>query len=157
MSYTILDLLEKLAVIEENACTIYKNIAALDGSKPIQFKSAARVLAKEEERHAEKYRKLVVKAAKYDSIDIDFGIYDKASALVRSFKSRLVRPEVNEVQELLRFALNFEKENIALLLDIQGRLVKEESDTDRMSYRILSELIEEEKKHVKNLENFVKS
>lgn len=158
MAYTIIDLLDKLIALEQAACKMYKDIAALDNKKTPAFKTIINVFIKEEKRHIAYYQNLKNEASNFEDIVIDFDIYDKAYSLVNEFRNRIAIPSgVETVKELLRFALDFEKRNVALLLDIQGRLVKSKEDREKASYKILSDLISEEEKHVKNLELFVKN
>lgn len=67
------------------------------------------MLAKEEERHVKFYSKLKEEAKNQPNIEIDFDIYDKASKLLQEFKSRIIMPNATNVQDLLKFAVNFEK------------------------------------------------
>lgn len=157
MVYTIVDLIAKLIAIEQNACKMYKNIAFMENGDRSSFKTVAKVLAKEEERHVEFYHKLMKKAAEFPDIEIDFELYDKASSLIQEFKKRIIMPADLDTGNIIAFALEFEKQNAALLIDIRGRLFKKSEDTESTIYMALTDLIIEEEKHVKNLKCFVKS
>ena len=52
-------------------------------------------------------------------------------------------------------ALDFEKQNLALILRIQGLLVKQLEDIETVTYNALKLLVEEEQKHIKALEAFL--
>lgn len=156
MSYTIVDLLKKLEKIEENAFNLYHSLASVEGKENIKFRTVVRILAGEEERHVKLYRKLIEQAERQPETEIDFSIYDKASSLVEEFKGRIVKPQVNSIQEIVKFALNFERENAALLIDIRGRMVKKEDDSVNFNYLTLTELIVEEQKHADALKLFLK-
>ena len=156
MSYTLVDLLEKLIIIEKNACKLYRNIASLSDVKSTKYKSAAVVLAKEEERHVTFYERIKESIEKQEKIEIDFNTYDKASTLIFEFEKRMSKAYVDSVEDLVKFAYNFERENVALLLSIQGRFVGKKFETDSLSYSTFTKLIEEERKHVKNIEAFMK-
>ncbi len=157
MSYTIVDLLEKLIALEQAACGMYRGLAQQAENRNTRLGTTARVLAKEEERHVEFYRNLRQEASKFEDINIGFDIYDKASSLINQFKKRIAVPRLEDSKALVKFAIEFEKENIALLLDIQGRMVKNEGDVLNTVYMAISDLIAEESKHVKSLEVFLKS
>lgn len=155
MSYTIVDLLKKLEALEENAFSMYKELASLEEGYDIKLRTVARILASEEERHIALYRKLIGQAEKEPETTIDFSIYDKASSLVDSFKKRIVKPKVKSVKELVQFSVEFERENVALLIDIRGRMVRKEEDSVTFNYLTLTELIMEEQKHVETLNVFL--
>lgn len=158
MAYTMIDVLDKLITIEQNSCILYKNISKMDNSGHTAFKSAAGVLAAEEERHVEMYKTIRESLKENESLDIeiDFNIYDKASELIIAFKKRMAMPDLSNVNELLKFAFNFEKENISLILDIQGRLVMTDKDSSYINYALLSNIVKEEQKHADNIGHFLK-
>lgn len=60
-----------------------------------------------------------------------------------------------QVHGLIKYALEFEKKNIALLLDIQGRLVIDLQDAAKARYEGISKLIEEEREHEREIESYL--
>lgn len=154
MGYSIVDLLDNLIVIEQNTCRMYRYIASSDSSAANSLKTVAMVLAKEEERHIAFYQNIKKEVSLHKDIEIDFDIYDKASSLVLEFKKFIAKPQAKNAEELVQYALNMERENVALLLNVQGRLVRKPDDRDTMSYLALSDLITEEQKHINNLQVF---
>lgn len=154
MGYNIFDLLDKLVLIEKKAIDMYKQIAKTKNASS-SLKTVALVLAKEEERHVESYNAIKQSLKGKELDEIDFDVYDKVSSLVNQFQSRIILPDTSDVKELLLFALEFESQNLALLLDIQGRMVKNKEDVERVSYKVLEGLLEDEKKHINNLKAFV--
>lgn len=154
MGYNIYDLLDKLILVEKKAINMYKQIAKTKNASP-SLKTTALILAKEEERHVESYNKIKQSLKGMELDEIDFDVYDKVSGLVSQFQSRIVMPDTSDAKELLLFALEFESQSLALLVDIQGRMVKNKEDVERVSYKILEGLLEDEKKHINNLKAFV--
>lgn len=154
MGYNIFDVLDKLIILEEKAIKMYRQIAATKDISP-SLKTVALVLAKEEEKHIESYSVLMENFKDKELDEIDFDIYDKVSSLLNEFQSRIVMPEASDVKSLLSFALELESQNLALLLDIQGRMVKYKDDVEKVSYKVLEYLLEDEKKHIDNLKIFV--
>lgn len=154
MSYNILDVLDKLIFIQKEIRETYKEIKTKTKDNKINILSS--VLIKEEERHIEYYKKLKEKFTNELDENIDFDIYDKISFLINQFKERLYYKSPNNVRELLEFALECEEQNKALLIDIQGRLVKNKEDSQTIAYKVLSIIIKEEEKHVKNIKFFIK-
>lgn len=156
MAYTIVDLLAKLVSIEQNACNMYKNMAFMDTGSFPAFKTVANILAIEEERHVIVYKKLMDEAGSFSDIELDLSLYDKASELIQEFKKRIAIPVAIDNKSIIEFALEFEKKNLALLLDVRGRWVRKPEDAEGTVYMTLTDLIIEEEKHVKNLEPFCK-
>lgn len=154
MAYTIKDLLDKFILIEKNGYDMFINIAKSESSNE-KMKTIARVFANEEKRHREMYKNLKEAIINENNIEIDFQIYDKASKLALQFlnNDRITNPQ--NLKELLIFSLNFEKENLALVLSIQGYLVKEQKDASTEKYKVLDEIIREEQKHIKSIEAFL--
>ncbi|WP_053955251.1 hypothetical protein [Inediibacterium massiliense] len=153
MGYTAIDILEKFIEIEKNGRDMYEDIGNM--SKDIKIKMIAKVLKKEEERHILFYESLK-EELKNVTEEVDFDIYDKVSFLLNKFKHKLDSPNTENTYQLLEFALEFEKQNVAVLVDIQGRLVRKKEDMKSQAYQVVSRVIEEEKKHVENLQRFVK-
>ncbi|WP_026895947.1 hypothetical protein [Clostridiisalibacter paucivorans] len=154
MAYTIIDIIDKLISIEKKSKQLY--ITAIkkieDNSR---IKIIFRILLKEEDRHIEYYNNLK-KSLEDKAIEpINFYSYDKISHLANKFKNDMYLPNFKDIKDLIIYALDFEKANLALLMDIKGRLVLSKTDTDSIQYKIISQIVEEEKKHVKNLENFI--
>lgn len=155
MAYTIIDLLNKLVMIEKDAVLIYKQISTEASGNDIKLSTVAKVLTAEEKRHIHYLKAIRDEVEQLEDIEIDFDVYDKAFAVLHDYQTKLVKPRVQNVKELLLFASGMEEENLALLLYIQGRLVRTEDDTQKQSYRVLTQLIDEEKKHAVNLKLFI--
>ena len=83
---------------------------------------------------------------------IDFDVYDKISFLVNQFSRTLVMPKTHDRRQLVAYALNQEKAVLALLLDIQGRMMMQERMTESVAYYVLSELIEIKKAFIDKME-----
>lgn len=152
--YTIIDLLDKVIAIEEKGYEMYTLISKLEGIDA-NIKVVARILAAEEKRHAQVYRDIKAKAEQGDTPSIDFGTYDKASNLFNNFKYP-VTSHLKDIDELLHFALDFEEQGISLVMSIRGLLIQESTDSATVTYEVLSQVIEEEEKHIENIENFLR-
>lgn len=155
MAYTIFDLIQKLIDIEKDALEIYKKIEekAKDESKVICI--VARAIEKEEQKHIEYYEKLRNNLREELDEAIDFYLYDRVAKLLFEFRSRMQLPKIDNVQDLIRYSLEFEKNNIGLLLDIQGRLLEKMDDVNNNVYKVITKIIEEEKKHEKMFEQLL--
>ncbi|WP_026888089.1 hypothetical protein [Clostridium beijerinckii] len=150
MNYTIYDLIERLVDIEKNALEIYEKIerdAKERNSKNIEI--ITRVIKKEESRHIKYYEELKEKFNYELNETIDFYLYDKVVKLLYEFKSQIRFPYISSAQDLIKYSLEFEKNSIGLLLDVQGRLLGNLNDVNNSVYKIISKIIEEEKKHEK--------
>lgn len=155
MAYNVADLLEKFIAMESNGYELYMKIAS-SGEFDERIKTMARVFAREEKRHMSLYRKIKKSInTNTTNYDIDVDVYDKASKLFMEFSKRHSNIYINNPRELLQYAVDFEKENLAIALSVQGFLVRTLDDVNTEGYKILSEVIKEEEKHVKNIEAFL--
>lgn len=157
MGYTIIDIIDKLIMIKMKTREIYLNISHMNREDKA-FNLVAIALTKVQEKHIEYYEGLKGKIGKYIK-GIDFLIYDKISFLIDEYKNRVDILEVNpkNMEEILNLALDFEKKNSALIIDIQGRLVKKEVDVQTKTHSILSEMIKKEQKYLDDLKNIIEN
>lgn len=153
--YTILDIIDKIIEIEEKSLELYK---MLQESPNISYrvKLAAGVFAREEERHIEVCENIKKEILDFEDISIDFDIYDTISKIIVEFRRGLTYSEADDVKQLLISALNFEQKNLALVIRIQGLLVRKKEDTETNSYKALTRIIQEEEEHIKLIETFLK-
>lgn len=152
--YTICDLIEILILIEKDAKKMYSRIA--DKSKNyIMLNAMAKTLANEEAKHVKLYENLKNDLKDEENIEIDVFLYDKVAKLLYEFRSNVIEKEFQDTQKLIKYALEFEKKNVALLLDIQGKLVLNLKDVYKVSYEVISKLIKEEKEHEKELQVYL--
>lgn len=153
--YTLHDIIEKLILIEQDGVKMYSNIADKAKNSNIMLSVMAKTLANEEFRHVKYYENLKSTVKTEENIEIDFFLYDKVVKLLYEFREKVIIPELEDVYELIKYALYFEKKNIALLLDIQGRLVVNIQDAAKERYEVITKLIAEERKHEKDLEAYL--
>ncbi len=153
MGYSIIDILSKLIHVKENVIKEYDKIA-LSKEANLSIKTIALVLTKEEKRHVEGLNSLAIKLKDKELDVIEFDIYDKISNLLTQFQNTLILPKINNSKSFLHFALEYESRNLALMLDIQGRLVKKEKDTERLSYKVLNKIMEDRKRYMESLKRF---
>ncbi|MBV7271750.1 ferritin family protein [Clostridium thailandense] len=149
MNYTILDILEKLINIEEDALKIYIQISETAQNNSLRISVVAKTIAKQEQKHIQYYKNLMHAWDDKLTEPIDFYLYDKAAKLLFEFINNIQLPQINSVKQLLRFALEFERSNIGLLLDIQGRLLEKIDDVNNDIYKVISIIIKEEQEHEK--------
>lgn len=100
----------------------------------------------------EYYKRLISGIPDHMAESIDFAIYDKISSLVNQFSRTIVKPKTRDKKELVRFALDQEKALYALIIDIQGRMVTDESTSGTIAYYVLLEVIEEKKRLIDRFE-----
>lgn len=157
MGYTIIDIIDKLIMIKMNTRQIYSSISYTNREDKA-FNLVAIALMKVQEKHIKYYEELKSKIGK-DIKEIDFLIYDKISFLIDEYKNRVDILEVTpkNMEEILRLALDFENKNSALIIDIQGRLVRKEVDMQTKTYSILSEMIRKEQKYLNDLKNIIQN
>ena len=155
MGYNVVDILDKAIKIANKRKSIFESIEK-EKCDITAMKVISKVLIKEVDRTIKYYEKLKEEVGDAEFEEIDFVIYDKISFLINEFSKRIYVPHVNNVREYLKFSIDLEKDNLSLLVDIQGRFVKSTSDIHTKTYEILSKLIDNIEKHVITLENILK-
>lgn len=153
--YTILDILDKLIAIKERTHSVY--LRAIENANIVQsVKTIIRVLGKEEQRQITHYKKITLDLCEMEELEVDFDTYDKISKILLIFNNldgdlRFLNPT-----DLLTYIMEFEKNYFALIVTIQGILVKTFEDEEKPPYQALRELISIESKHIEALEKFIK-
>lgn len=155
MGYNIVDILDKAVKVANKRKTIFENIKKDKCDIPA-MKILSKVLIKEVDRTIQYYEVLKEEVRNVEFEEIDFVIYDKISFLINEFNTRIYIPDVNNVREYLKFSIDLEKDTLSLLVDIQGRFVKNTSDIHTKTYEILSKIIDNIGKHIITLENILK-
>jgi hypothetical protein len=156
MAYNVLDLLDKAINIAEKRKKIY-NEELTNISKDSSLYILMNVLIKNVDRTIEYLEKLKLETDNLTGEEIDFDIYDKISFLINEFNQKLFIPENLNIKTLLESSLDIEKNVLALYIDIQGRLVKKKEDTETNVYKLLSRVILQKEKKIKDLQTFIKT
>jgi len=150
MNYTVLDLIEKLIDIEKNALEIYTKIEEMSKGKKLKAVNIfVQAIKTEELKHIKYYESLKENLKDELKETIDFFLYDKAAKVLYEFKNQIRVPQIDNVQDLIKYALDFEKSNVGILLDIQGKLFENFNDVNNNVYKVISRIISEEKEHEK--------
>lgn len=153
--YTVVDIIDKIIEIDEKSVELYKllqrNLTISDHARLV-----AGVFIREEERHINTYKKIKEEISNIEEAQIDFDIYDTISKIISAFKNELIYKEVYEVREILIDALDFKQKHLALVVRIQGLLVRKSEDVESISYKVLTRIIDEEKRHVEIIEAFLR-
>jgi rubrerythrin len=157
MSYRISDLIEKLISIEEDSEALYSKLESVNKTSSPAISLVSKVLAKEEEKHVLYYKALLKDVQEKNNAEIDFFLYDKAVKQLYEFRKRIQAPELNNVRDLVKFAVEFERSNIGLILDIQGKLVEKLEDVSNEVYEVLAKIIKEEQKHEEELKRLLEN
>lgn len=156
MGYNAIDLLDKSIFIANKRKEIYTKIGEKNTSNTALL-LISKVLVKNVEKSIQYYKKLKNEISEDILEDIEFTAYDKISFLINEFNNKLLVPDVSDVKELLEFSLEFEKLLYALFIDIQGRLVQKEADTDSTTYKLLSNIIHRRESQIESLEKAIKN
>ena len=152
MGYNIIDIINKAIDISHMRKRLYLEINQQSYQSP-SVKILSKVLADNVDKTLFYYEKLKKQVSDEDIEKIDFVIYDKISFLISQFNLRIHTANITSATELLSFSLNLESEILALFLDIQGRLVKNEADTNSATYVILSDMIKVKTSLIHDLEH----
>ncbi len=155
MGYSIMDLMDNFISIEKLG---YERFLMLADSKAadVKVKTLARVFAAQEMQHIEKYNYIKQEMMDDKEEEIDFDVYDKAVKFINDFNNSFINISVENTKEFLKACLNFEKENLALATFVQGLFVRTKKDVTSTKYKLMTEIINEEQKHVENIEIFLK-
>ncbi|MDP4089111.1 MAG: hypothetical protein Q8930_07555 [Bacillota bacterium] len=155
MAYNVIDLLNKAIAIASKKKLIYEDI----GRKCLDIpavKVMSKVLAKDVDKNINYYKELVGETENNEFDEIDFSVYDRMSFLINEFARKVYVPEINGVRELLKFSLELERDSHSLLIDLQGRFVRNEQDIYTKTYMVLADIIKDKEKHISMLEKMLK-
>lgn len=153
LGYSIIDVIDKAIAIAYKRKELYAEISKQNNLPP-SVKILSKVLADNVDKTFLYYEKLKKEVKDDESEKIDFAIYDKISFLISQFNLRVHITDATTPKEFLSFSLDFEKEILALFLDIQGRLVVTSYDTSSKSYIILSDMIKNKTKLIEDLDRY---
>ncbi|OPJ63545.1 hypothetical protein [Clostridium oryzae] len=153
--YTIFDLLEKFVKIQEFGYEFYIKLSDNEDMDN-RLRILAKAFSKQEKRYILIYNQIKEESKKYNDVSVDFFVYDKSSQLIYQFFKMHGNQIPASLNEMMKIALNFEKDNLALILRVKGFFVQKEQDVNTDNYKILNNVIEEEKKHIKDLESYCK-
>lgn len=155
MSYNIIDIIDKVIKINQDRIKIYKEYLEEINISEIYHKTRyliiIRAILKSIEKENEYYRGLKNKDLNLENQDINILVYDKISFLMEEFKNSMNGCTCCELKDLIPCFIDMEKRMLALLINIQGRLVIETKDTESLAYVILGEMIEERRKVIEKL------
>lgn len=155
MGYNIIDIINKASNIANRRKELYMKIEKEKSNIP-SMKILSKILIEQVDKTIMFYDTLKKDIGDSGLEEIDFAIYDKISFLINEFNMKIFVKDVQNTKELLEFSLELEKDIYSLLLDIQGRFVKDTSDIHTKTYKILSDIIENKNNHIEILKNTIK-
>lgn len=147
--YDIRDILRKGIAITEKKKNEYVKLQ--ENSGDIRLRLLIGVFIREFEKDIVYYNRLVDNITDSIAEGIDFWVFDKISSLVNQF-SRIITPiNISDRKELVAYVLEQEKATYALLVDIQGRMVSNDSPAS-IAYYVLLEIIDVKRSFIEELE-----
>ena len=155
MGYNVIDLINKSIKIANRKKAIYESVGQRKCDIP-SIEIMSKVLSKEISKTILYYEELKNELSESKFEEIDFYIYDKMSFLIDEFNKKIYATEINNIKEYLKSALNLEKDGKSLLIDVQGRFVKNTSDIHTKTYKILSDMINNKDNLIMTLEKIIK-
>ena len=147
MPYYITDVVGKLVKIDEKIESIYNDIS--NYSK--KLKVTSRVLAKDKQRQVSVYTGFENKIKVDEKDFLDYLVYDKVSSLISQLDAEMQLSYPANTKDLLVYALDIESRELALQLDVKGRLLS----LNTTQNEVMDFLIGEEKKHIVSINNFL--
>lgn len=155
MSYNIIDIIDKVININEYRINIYEEYLEEINLGQLPYKARymiiIKAILKSMIKENDYYKALKKKKLNLKNEDINILVYDKISFFMEEFKNNVDACSCSELNELIPCFIDMEKKVLALLLNIQGRLVVEKKDTETLAYLILGEMIEERRKAIEKL------
>lgn len=156
MAYSILDILDSLIDIENKAITIFEELSAMSKADE-RLRVVSNIFILEEKRHVENYEELKKSLKAQDFPDIDLNTYSEISTFFNEFYRNLKPISAKTVKELLMYAYRLELHNSTLLSNILNLFASfKMNKVYKQCHDVISELIEEERKHVSNISMFLK-
>ncbi|MCR3761718.1 hypothetical protein [Clostridium felsineum] len=155
MGYSVIDIIDKAMDIVIRRKDEYEKIKKENNNNPA-INVMTSVLLKESDKNIEYYKKLKQSIKDIELEDIDFVIYDKMSFLINQFNKKTYIHNIRSVKDYLNFSIELERDAYSLIVDIQGRFVKNTSDVNTKTYKILSDIIKSKYKHITELEKVLK-
>jgi rubrerythrin len=150
-------LIHILARIEQKASTVYKNIDAFTPQSSITMKNIARVMAKEEERHAQIYLELLEKPE--SKLQIPREEFMKMKENFDDLQELIRVKHFRDAEEMYRFVFDLEKLTVRALEAMIRVIRKMEMDeASKVNFIAFFEMIlREEKKHVHHTGGYLAS
>lgn len=140
MSYNITDIVEKAIKIEEKRIFLINELINENKNLPT-INLLGKVFEKESRKMIDYYKTIELELNNSKLEEIDFRTYDKISFLINEFFSIMFIPVVEKPKEYMNYALQLSSNQLALFLDIQGRLVNNSNRADGITYNVLSDII----------------
>lgn len=150
MSYNVNDIIEKTVKIEEKRILMINDLINENNNLPT-INLLGKVFEKECRKMINYYREIQSEINDTELEEIDFRTYDKISFLINEFCNKMYMPMVETPKEYLSNALRMAGDELALFIDIQGRLVNNLNNVNGITYNILSRIISKLKTHVENI------
>lgn len=156
MGYNIIDIVDKAIEILSKRISVYEKIEKDNENTPY-VNIISKVIIKESYKNLKYYEhsKEIISNLKLE--EIDFKTYDRISFLINQFNQRTYSLEFTNAKHYFRNILDFQRDVRTLFIDIQGRLVKDENDVNKVTYEILTNMIKYKTEQIRRLEDVLKS
>lgn len=154
MSYNVIDIIDKTIKIEEKRIMIINDLINENENLPT-INLLGKVFEKESRKMIEYCVDIKSEIKDTELEEIDFRTYDKISFLINEFCNKVYMPIVEKPKEYLNNILMISGDELALFIDIQGRLVNNSNSTNGITYKILSQIILKLQNHVDSINKLV--
>lgn len=155
MAYTAADIIDKAIEILNRRIEEYERIEKENEDVPY-VKIISKVIIKESHETMRYYEdsKHIVGNESFE--EIDFHTYDKISFLINQFNQRTYSLKFTNAKEYFENLLEFQRDVRTLYVDIQGRLVRNADDVNKITYEILTNIINHKTGQIIKLEEILK-
>lgn len=156
MFYNVADIVDKTIKIEEKRIVMINDLIDENRNLPT-INLLGKVFRKESFKMISYYKDIKREISNCEVEEIDFRTYDKISFLITEFYNSMFIPHTKTPKEYLKHALNIAVDELALFIDIQGRIVNNSRNTYKITYEILSKIILRLEKQVENIDKLLKN
>lgn len=154
MAYNIIDILDKTIIIAEKIKELYSGID-YKGEDKVKFELVRKVLIKNEKKEIKYYEDLKKGLENKNLEEIKFDIYDKIAFLMNEFKDRSMCENADNINKILHCIISLHKDIFALFLSVQGKLVRNEKDSETLTYEILTNILNRKRKTIEDFERLL--
>ncbi|WP_294156623.1 hypothetical protein [uncultured Clostridium sp.] len=154
MAYNVIDIIEKTVKIEEKRILMINELIDENMNLPT-INLLGKVFEKESRKIIKYCKQIQSEISNIELEEIDFRTYDKISFLIYEFCNKMYMPAVKTPKEYLHNTLRMAGDELALFIDIQGRLVNNSNNANGITYDVLSRIISNLKNHVESISKVV--
>lgn len=154
MGYKIVDVIDKAVNIDEKILVLINKVEESD-KFDTKIEIMSKVLKKQFVSKIQGYKEIRKEAEMINMDDIDFFVYDKMSFLINEFNKQENKLDIKDIKSYVNSLIDIEKDELALFVDIKGRLVNSEYGYSKENYDTIIKIIDNIDNFISNLESVI--